>query len=202
MKRRYKVFWFIVGFLYGFLVLSRGFVGANTTIDALTNNIRVAHELNSLPNYAPLQALASRRAQEISVHFDHPTDWQPYFATLPSCARGIGENIAYRTTLAGFSTPEGFVEAWYESGPHRENMLGTWTYMASSMLVAADGRTYAVQEFLLGCGTTTTTVKPAPKPTPRQTTRPVITRPQPVKPRQTTAVPVLLPNTSVEYAHG
>lgn len=125
-----------------------GQVTAVTSIDAATNQYRASVGLPALTTWSPLQTVANRRASEITANFSHPGDWQYIFNQLPSCVTGIGENIAYYTT--GFEPAGWPVSAWIASPTHRANIVGTWSWQASA-LVTANGRTYAVQLFAIGC---------------------------------------------------
>jgi len=147
----------VAAVLAAFLVMVPTLVAANVRIDRLTNNYRVTYNLNRLKSADhdnTLWVLARKRTYQIERNFAHRSDWQWFFNRLPSCARGIGENIAYYRGWGSLPYHWPF-SAWRSSPEHRDNILGQWAWQASAVrsVVRSDGSRayYAVQLFLRGC---------------------------------------------------
>lgn len=140
-----------------FLIMVPTLAVANVTVDRLTNNFRVNYGLNRLKSadhQNTLWSLARKRTFQIERNWGHRSDWQWFFDRLPGCAKGVGENLAYYRGWGDLPYQWPF-SAWRDSPPHREDMLGRWTWQASAIrrVQYSDGSTayYAVQLFLLGC---------------------------------------------------
>lgn len=124
-----------------FLLLTPTIVFANSAIDSATNTLRASAGLAPLVVNAQLHQLAKQRAYEIQPpNFNH----SDLSSRIPLCFSGYGENIQYR---GGDNTPIDFYNGWFNSPPHRNNMLGDWTHTGSA-LVQIGSYWYGVQIFI------------------------------------------------------
>lgn len=152
---------------------------ADTTLDALANQVRIEHGLPTVPTSSLLTDLAARRATEASVVFDH-RDISPDLAGV--CWTWWGENLYARTTWD--YTHEHAMEAWVNSPHHLDNLLyPTWDILGSATFAADDGMTYAVQVFVDLCD-------PAPSTAPAP--------PVESEPGHVYTTPALLPDTAMD----
>lgn len=182
LLRLVVAFW--LGAIGGLLVAP--LVDANAGIDGGTNEIRAEAGLAPLETSALLTDLAAQRAAELyppESGFHHAYWW----VDKVGCWAGAGENIAYR-----IPTPDSdahWVQKWYDSAPHRANMLGDYTLTGSAVFIGPDGGGYAVQLFLKPC---------APEPqAPAPTQAPKAPPPPPAPPSAPPAVAVL-PDTALD----
>lgn len=122
-------------------------VGANTTIDGLTNQRRAELGLRQLRTPDWLNQVARRRAHQIRWNFVHDFDWT---RNIRGCYRGYGENIMYRIPAAPNPARYAF-RAFWNSPTHRVLMVGHWTVTNSAVYIAPNGGQYVVQLFVLRC---------------------------------------------------
>ena len=99
-----------------------------TEVWKLVNQERGKNGLPPLTYKSDLQALADKRAEEISKSFSHTRpDGKNCFSVFDDYGFGnsfyrLGENIAY-----GYQTPADVMNGWMNSSGHRENILGNYT---------------------------------------------------------------------------
>lgn len=118
-------------------------VTANSAIDGATNALRQSAGLAPLTVNKHLEALATQRAYEIQPPNFYHTDLR---SRIKVCFSSYGENIQY-SGLASSSNPITFYNGWYNSAPHKANMLGDWTHMGSAH-VRVGGYWFGVQIFI------------------------------------------------------
>ena len=111
----------------------------------LVNNERAKAGLSALVMDYDLCAVATGRAAETTVLFDHTRpNGESCFSCFPAVQGYIGENLA-----AGFRTPEAVVDGWMNSPGHRANILRKEFRSIGIGVVVADDRYgyYCAQSF-------------------------------------------------------
>ena len=112
----------------------------------LVNDERAKAGLAALGSASALSAAAQKRAEEITVRFDHKRpDGRGCFTALDDygvSASHRGENIAL-----GYNAPAEAVAGWMNSSGHRKNILGDFDMLGVGVAVK-NGRVYWVQLFI------------------------------------------------------
>lgn len=96
----------------------------------LVNQIRAQHGLPPFKRFVFLDAVADRRAMEISSYYSHSRPDGKKFSTIYA-EFGLEYHYAGENIAAGYPTAQEVVDAWMASTQgHRENILSTkYTYM-------------------------------------------------------------------------
>lgn len=139
MKKR------ILGFFLGLMLLTSTTVSADVTIDSETNAFREAAGLTTLATSGTLESIAAQRAVQTASNFNH-AQW--IFSAM-GCITWAGENIAWNYSGTGFA------QQWYNSAPHKSNMLNpSFDSQGSAVYYDANtGKYFAVQVFADTCAT-------------------------------------------------
>jgi uncharacterized protein YkwD len=107
------------------------------------NADRRAHGLRSLPTHDQLNRKAQAWAEKLAR--DGRLSHSSLSAGVPSCWRGLGENVGYGSSAAAVQ------DAYMRSSGHRANILATrWKWVGVGY-AKAGSRVYTVQVFMQGC---------------------------------------------------
>lgn len=123
------------------------------------NAYRVERGLPPLVLSASMSEVAQSWSEEMasSGRLRHNPD---YAAELPSGWTRVGENVAWNSD-SGIASAGRVVQQWIDSPPHRENMVGPYTYVGIG-IAEGGGRTYYTVNF----GAYSHEPEPAPVPGP------------------------------------
>lgn len=116
--------------------------GFQKGIHAITNEIRVAEDLEKLKKQRCVQKFAKKQARRMARQKRmYHQDLGPI---LQKCdLTSVGENVAY-----GFTSPEGVMDAWMDSPGHRANILGEgYRLLGVGAKQSDEGRWYLAQVF-------------------------------------------------------
>jgi uncharacterized protein YkwD len=119
----------------------------------LLNQIRQQHALSNLTLSTPLRAAAREHSAEMlqKHYFDHDSPTERWDARISRYLQSsmVGENIAWG--VGSYGTPEGIVNQWMRSQPHRRIILtaalhrigigiasGTFESSPGAMMATAD----------------------------------------------------------------
>jgi|FLYL01.1.fsa_nt_gi uncharacterized protein YkwD len=104
------------------------------------NYFRYVSGLPPVQVHWDLEDDAIRHAKEMAVA--QTVYHSPSLGWVTSGWSRLGENVGAATTI------EGVMHAWFDSPPHRANLLGDWRYIGVGNYRAADGRVYVAVIFM------------------------------------------------------
>jgi len=125
------------------LVFTGCLSGGQSSVQQELNADRTAYRLRALPTHGQLNAKAQAWAEKLAR--DGRLSHSTLSAGVPSCWRGLGENVGYGASVASVQ------DAYMNSSGHRANILDSrWNYVGVGYAQAGN-RVYTVQVFMQGC---------------------------------------------------
>lgn len=125
------------------LVLTACFPSGSQSVADEMNADRRENGRRTLPTHAALNRKAEAWADKLAQ--DNRLSHSTLTSGLPSCWRGVGENVGYGSSIPAVQS------AYMKSTAHRANILNTkWDYVGVGSATRGS-RVFTVQVFMSGC---------------------------------------------------